>query len=286
MQSPRIVFFGGEPMGVTVLETLKSAGYLPVLIVCNPDRPQGRKMIVTPPPVKVWAQDHGIPTFQPESLKDEMTKTTLENVEADIFIVVAYGKIIPQEILDIPKFKTLNVHPSLLPKLRGASPIRSALLKDMNPTGVSIMVLTAGMDEGPLLAQKVVHIPKEEWPLRGGELDLILSKKGGELLAETIPKWIEGKITPEEQDHENATYTTKITKEMGCINLSDPAYTNLSKIRAFDGWPGTYFFHDKNGQSVRIKIVDAHVADEKLVITRIIPEGKKEISFAEYFGSH
>ena len=282
MQLPPFIFFGGEPLGVPVLETLATEGCFPTLIVCNPDRPQGRKMLLTPPPVKVWAEAHSIPVFQPESLKDTATYATLTEYSADLFIVVAYGKIIPKNILDLPKFKTLNVHPSLLPKLRGASPIRSAILEDMNPTGVSIMILTPGMDEGPILAQKEVLVPKETWPLRGTELDTLLADVGGKLLVETVPAWIAGAITPQEQQHEDATYTVKITKEMGLIDLNDDPYKNLFKIRAFDGWPSAHFFHEKNSVQTRIKIVDADLKDGKLHITRVIPEGKTEILYEDF----
>lgn len=276
MEFPKICFFGTPQISVWVLEELEKAGMLPSLIITNADALQGRKMIMTASPVSDWASARRITVLKPESLKDESVPEMLSASGCDLFIVAAYGKIIPQNILDIPTYKTLNVHPSLLPKLRGASPIRSAILEDMNPTGISIMILTKGMDEGPLLAQVEVPIPKENWPIRGNELDELLAKKGGVLLAETLPKWITGEITAQEQDHAQATYSKKITKEDGLINLEDDPYQNLLKIRAFDGWPGTYFFHEKDGVKTRIKIVDATIEDSKLKILRIIPEGKKE----------
>ncbi len=275
----KLGFFGGEPLGVPVLETLISHGIVPALVVCNPDRPQGRNLILTAPAVKVFAEKNNIPVIQPESLKDESFSDALRASGCDLFIVVAYGKIIPQNILDIPKYKTINVHPSLLPKLRGPSPIRSAVLEDMNPTGISIMILTAGMDEGPILAQKEVLITDEAWPMRGNELDALLAQKGGELLVETLPKWIAEEIEPQEQNHSEATYSKKITKEDGLIDLDDDPHTNLLKIRAFDGWPSTYFFHEKDGVKTRIKIVDAKIEDSKLKILRVIPENKKEMGF-------
>lgn len=285
MDIPKICYFGGEPLGVPILEILASAEILPTHIVCNPDRPQGRKLLLTPPAVKVWAEKHSIPVFQPESLKDTSVFETLCTFECDLFIVVAYGKIIPENILNIPKYKTLNVHPSLLPKFRGPSPIRSAILEDMNPTGVSVMILTPGMDEGPILAQEEVLIPSKNWPLRGNELDALLAEKGGELLVRTLAPYIKGKITPQDQDHTQATYTKKITKDMGLINLDDDPTHNFLKIRAFDGWPGTYFFHEKNGVQARIKIVDATIENNKLKITRIIPEGKTETSYKNFISS-
>lgn len=285
MKTPTIAFFGTPQIAVWVLEELEKNGILPSLVVTNPDAPSGRKMLLTPSPVSEWARAHGINTLKPATLNDIGVQEALQNSGSDIYIVAAYGKIIPQSILDIPVHKTLNVHPSLLPAFRGASPIRSAILEDANPTGVTIMILTSGIDEGPILAQEAVLIPKEEWPLKGLLLDELLARRGGALLAKTIPDWVAGRITPSEQPHEEATYSKKITKEMGLISLSDDPYTNLRKIRAFDGWPGTYFFHEKNGVSIRIKIVDAHIENDTLYIDRIIPEGKKEMSYEDFLKS-
>ena len=282
MQIPKICFFGTPQIAVSVLKELEKDGMVPSFVVTNPDAPQGRKMIMTASPVADWAKQHAIPILKPTSLKDETVADTLRASGCELFIVVAYGKIIPQNILDIPKYKTINVHPSLLPKLRGASPIRSAVLEDMNPTGISIMILTAGMDEGPILAQEEVSISDKAWPMRGNELDVLLALKGGELLVETLPKWIAGEIEPQEQNHAEATYSKKITKEDGLINLDDDPHTNLLKIRAYDGWPGTYFFHEKDGVKTRIKIVDAVIEDGKLIITKIIPEGKKEMDYSTF----
>ncbi len=286
MKIPTFAFFGTPDIGVWVLEALENAGYIPSLVITNPDAPQGRKMVLTPSPVSRWAEARGITVLKPSSLKDATIADTVRTSDIELSIVAAYGKLIPEALLDIPKYKTLNVHPSLLPKLRGASPIRSAILEDMNPTGVSIMVLTPGMDEGPILAQESILIPKEEWPIHGTKLDELLAKRGGALLAEILPEWIEGKITPQEQDHSTATYTQKITKEMGLIDLSDDPYHNLLKIRAFDGWPGTYFFTEKNGQKIRVKIVDAELnQDGTLEIMDIIPEGKNKTTYIKYFGT-
>lgn len=279
---PPIAFFGSPDIAVWVLDVLAQHNILPILIITNPDTPQGRNMRVTPTPVAKWAEERGIETYKPITLRESAVVEKLQNSKCELFIVAAYGKIIPEIILTIPKYKTLNVHPSLLPKLRGASPIRSAILEDINPTGVSIMELTAGMDEGPLLAQEEILITSKEWPLRGTELDHLLAQKGGALLAETLPKWVRGELIPVEQDHTKATYSKKITKEMGEITLTDDPYQNLLKIRAFDGWPGTYFFIEKNGKRIRVKIIDAELGKNgSLHITRVIPEGKKEMAYED-----
>lgn len=285
----KIAFFGGEPLAVPTLNALHETGIIPDLVVCNPDRPQGRKMVLTPPPVKIWAEEHDISVFQPENYKDPEVRTKLESTPWDLFVVVAYNFILPGWLIELPRQGTINVHPSLLPKLRGASPIRSAILEDMRKTGVSIIKLDEEMDHGPILAQEKIEIAESEWPLPGRELDRRLALLGGTLLAETIPKWLGGKIVPQEQNHEEATYCGKIDKAESELYL-DPhelpigneAYQTLLKIRAYDGWPGTFFVHDGR----RIKIQEAELSHEgQLRLLRITPEGKKEADFEVFLRS-
>lgn len=279
---PTIAFFGTPQIAVWVLDELKKENLLPALVITNPDAPKGRKLALTPSPVALWAEREGIETLKLQTLKDASVAEALKSSGCDLFIVAAYGKIIPQAILDIPKYKTLNVHPSLLPKLRGASPIRSAILQDVFPTGVSIMVLTQGIDEGPLLAQEAAAITPEMWPVRGAALDYLLAQHGGSLLARTIPKWVEGSVNAQAQKHSEATYCEKITKEMGELDLTADPYKNYLKICAFDEWPGTYFFTEQNGKRVRVKIAGASFAHGTLTITRVIPEGKKEMDYTAF----
>lgn len=281
--TPLFAFFGTPDIAVIVLEELKKQDLIPALIVTAPDQKQGRGMQLTPPPVKVWAEKEGIDVIQPENFTDDPALDVLLNSSWDAFVVVAYGKILPDSVINLPDHGTLNVHPSLLPKLRGASPIRSAILEDMRETGVTIMHMDEKMDHGPIVAQARIEIEEEDWPLPGRVLDELLAHAGGELLAETLPAWIAGDIVAESQDHAQATLTTKITKDMGEINLADDPYQNLLKIRAFDGSPGTYFFTEKNGAKTRVKIVDAEIAnDDTLIITRVIPEGKKEMAYEDF----
>ena len=280
---PKIVFFGTPHIAVAVLNELEKSDLVPSLVVTNPDRCQGRKMVITPSPVKVWALERIIEIIQPETLEDNECVKKLKTAEADLFVVVAYGKIIPKEILEISKHGTLNMHPSLLPRLRGASPIRSAILTDERETGVTVMLLDEEMDHGPIVAQKEVSISKDEWPLRGRNLDALLAQEGGKLLAETIPRWIDGSIKPKEQDHSKATFCSKITKDMSEINLQDDPYQNLLKIRAFDGWPGTFFWHAQGEKKIRVKIVDAELdSDGSLKIIRVTPEGRSEVSYTDF----
>lgn len=273
------VFFGTPDLAVFVLEELEAAGHIPTLVVTAPDRPQGRKMVVTPPPVKVWAEERGIDVWQPESTKDEAFVAELQNTEWDFFVVAAYGQILSKTILDMPKHGVLNVHPSLLPRFRGSSPVRSQILEDEKVVGTTVMLLDEEMDHGPVLAQ--ARIEPEEWPLSGTLLEEILFHAGGQMLAETIPDWTAGEVTPEEQDHDAATFTKKLKKEDGLINLEDDPYQNYLKIKALDGWPGTYFFTEKDGKEIRIKITDAVFEGGKLTILRVVPEGKKEMDFAD-----
>lgn len=274
-----MVFFGTPQIAVFVLEELEKAGILPTLVVTAPDKPKGRKMIMTPPEAKVWAENHSIPVMQPEKLTDKFIKRLEESAPEggwDVFLTAAYGKFMPKSLLEMPRHGTLNMHPSLLPELRGANPIRGAILKDIKETGISIMVVDNEMDHGPIVAQEKVEL--SEWPPKASELEELLARKGGEVLAEVLSKWIEGEITSKEQDHGKATLTQKITKEDGLINLDDNPYQNLLKIRAYEGWPGTYFFVDGK----RIKIIDAELKDGELRILRIIPEGKKEMDYETF----
>jgi methionyl-tRNA formyltransferase len=279
MNLPRIAFFGTSEIAVYVLDELKREGILPSLVITNPDSPQGRKLHLTPTKVADWAASEHIFTIKPTSLKDEEVVRTLQECSCDLFLVAAYGKIIPETVLKIPKWKTLNMHPSLLPRLRGASPIRSAILNNENPTGVTIMQLNTKMDEGPILAQEKIQVQKDKWPIHGRILDETLARSGGQLLARTLREWLSGTITPIEQDHNQATYCAKITKEMGLLDFTLDPHLNLRKIRAFDGWPGTYFFYEKGDVKIRVKVLDAIVESEKLIITRIIPEGRREMDY-------
>ncbi|PIT91071.1 methionyl-tRNA formyltransferase [Candidatus Kaiserbacteria bacterium CG10_big_fil_rev_8_21_14_0_10_49_17] len=277
--SIQFVFFGTPELSVTVLEELKKEGFMPRIVVTAPDTPHGRGMKLAPPPVKVWALKNSVAVLQPRKITEEVI-AELAQEQWDVFIVAAYGKILPQTLLDIPMHGTLNVHPSLLPRLRGPSPIRSAILLDEKVTGVSIMLLDAEMDHGPILAQEVVEVV---WPPRAPELEKRLAKKGGEMLAKILPQWVAGEIAPQEQEHEKATFCRMLKKGDAEINLSDDPYQNLLKIRGYEKAPGAYFFTEKNGKKIRVKVVSAE-RDESgsLKLLRVIPEGKKETHWENF----
>ncbi len=274
----KIAFFGTPEFSAKILESLKENGFSPSLIITTPDKPKGRKLILTPPDTKIWAKKNKIDVLQPTKLKDIEFLNEIKKTDWDLFIVASYGKIIPQEILNIPKYGTINVHPSLLPRLRGASPMQSAILKE-DKTGMTIMLMDAEMDHGPILMQEVLDI--FNWPPNIKELENIMAKLGGKLLNKTIPLWIEGKIKPQKQNHSEATYIDKIDKKEALIDFNDNPYWNYRKIKALQNYK-PHFFIKKNEKNIRIIIKEAKFIDGELLITRVLPEGKKEMNYQDF----
>lgn len=275
----RYVFFGGEPLAVPVLDRLLSAGFKPDLIVTGPDRRSGRGLALVSPPTKIWGQKHDVAVLQPESLNDRSGLDALFRDDWDVFVVAAYPKIIPADILNLPKHGSINLHPSLLPLLRGPSPIRSAILEDLRETGVSIMKMDEEMDHGPVLTSRRLDDREMNWPPSGPDLDRALTQLGADLLVETLPRYVAGEIVPESQDHSRATYTRKFDKEDALLDLNGDPYRNLLKIKAFAGAPGAYFFQDGK----RVKVIDASLdKNGQLSIERVVPEGKKEMSYRDF----
>lgn len=278
------IFFGTPELAVTILEELAAVGLVPSMVVTAPDRAQGRGMRMTAPPVKTWALERNIPVLQPTDISDEVFLKQLEASTATVFVLAAYGKILPERLIAIPEHGIVNVHPSLLPLWRGPSPIEAQILSDNQTVGVSIMLIDDKMDHGPLLAQTEIEIDDADWPLRGSELENILAHEGGALLAHVLPLWVNGETTSTKQDHDNATYCKLIRKEHGLVNLDDDDPREIFlKVRAYDRWPRAYFF-DQHGK--RVVITEADYVDGKLVIQKVIPEGKKEVSFEAYRAGH
>ncbi|MCX6757593.1 MAG: methionyl-tRNA formyltransferase [Candidatus Nomurabacteria bacterium] len=266
----KFVFFGTPSVASETLEILKQSGFLPSLIITAPDKPAGRKMIMTPPLVKTWAIENNIPFIQPEKITKEELKG-----QFDLFIVVAYGKILSQEILDMPKYGSINIHYSLLPKYRGASPVESAILNGDKETGIAIQKMVYKMDAGPIIAMEKVAIDPDE---HTKELRKKLIKIGGELLVKTLntnPTPYQGLQI---QDETQATNCKKIKKEDGLLNEADSEEQKYNKFRAYSLWPRTFFF--KNGK--RIIVTDAKLEDSKFVIKKVLPEGKKEITYIDF----
>ncbi len=288
MSNIKFVFFGSSPISLFTLDALEAKGFLPSLVVTQPDKPKGRGLELTKSPVKEWAEKRGIEVTTPESLKnpDLLYKLQTTNLPAgqasyQLGVLVSYGKIIPQSIIDIFPKGILNMHPSLLPLLRGPSPIEFSILEDMkNNLGVSIMLLEKQMDTGPVLIQK--HLKTESWPVSREALHDLLGQEGAKLLADNLQDYLEGKIIPKMQEHEQATYSRIIKKEDGLLNLEDDGYKNFLKYNAFQGWPGTYFFLKQDEKEIRIKITKGEFTDNTFIIKKVIPEGKKEMDFESF----
>ena len=243
-QESSIVFFGTSEFGAIILEKLVQADLSPVLIVTTPDKPVGREQLLTPPPVKLFAEKFRLPIIQPDNLPN-IAMAELRRQKIDLFVVASYGKILPKTLLDIPKNGSLNVHPSLLPKYRGSSPVHAALLNGDEETGVSIIVLDEKMDHGAILAQQELRISNDEFLISKPtypELHNKLAEIGAELLVKTIPDWIEGKIKPVPQNEDKATYTHILKKEDGRIDWNKEAVYIERQVRAMYPWPGTYTF--------------------------------------------
>lgn len=272
-------FFGSDEFSIIVLEELIKGGYTPSLCITQPDKPKGRKLVLTPTPIKEFCIKRSVPCITPEKLNVEEIKSIHD--EYDFFVVASYGKIISQKILDIPKHGCLNVHPSLLPQYRGASPIETAILNDTKDTGVTIMLMDAQMDHGPIIKQAEYLF--EKWPDNKQEIHDTLAHLGGQMLAETIQPFVQGDIVVTPQDHTQATFTRMIQKDDGRINLEDTDYTTYLKYLALTPWPGLFFFIQKDGRDFRVKIDSAHFDIEKgFVIDSVIPEGKASMGFESF----
>lgn len=281
----RFAFFGTPVIAVRVLNALEARGLSPALVITAPEKAQGRGLSSAPSPAKTWAAARGIDVVEPPTLKDDTFAQELSNTDWDCFVVAAYGKILPKAVLDIPRNGTLNVHPSLLPKFRGPSPILSAILADERIGGVSIMLMDEQMDHGPVLAQARIEISEEEWPPRGSMYSDLLATEGGNLLAETLPLWLDGKAEPVPQDESGATYTKKFAEEDACIDFSGDARANFLKIKAFDAGLRAWSIFQRGGKRMRVIIADAEWDGASFMPTRVIPEGKKEMDYQDFMRS-
>ncbi|MBU4369623.1 methionyl-tRNA formyltransferase [Patescibacteria group bacterium] len=261
----KIVFFGTPEFAKIILEKLMITEFKPVIVVTAPDKPVGRKQILSASPVKQLAQEHKIKLIQPKLLNNAAGQELIE-IAPDLFIIAAYGLILPQEILNIPKFGSLNIHPSLLPKYRGASPIQATILANDQKTGTTIMLMDEKIDHGPILAQQELEIRNSKLETRnkskiprlpdalsrqaiGGqaitkitctELNIELAILGADLLIDTLPKWFEKEIKPLPQDHKKASFTRLIKKIHGKIVWRRSAEQIEQMLRAYQPWPGIY----------------------------------------------
>jgi len=298
----RIVFMGTPEFAVPSLEMLVRSAYQVVAVYTQPDRKAGRGQSIAFSPVKQLALSQGLEMIQPDSLKVAGTVEKLASFAPDLIVVAAFGQILPQEVLALPKSGCINVHPSLLPRYRGASPIATAILQGDEITGVTIMLLDVGMDTGPILSQRELSISADDIT---GSLTAKLAQVGAQLLMETLPLWIDGRIKPQPQEEGRASYSKVINKGDGEMDWRLPALELWRRVRAFDPWPGCYarwsgkrlklgkvvpLYVDKPGEPGKVialsppapAAVGVETGDGVLGLLGVQLEGKREMSADEF----
>ena len=254
----RIIFMGTPDIAAGIVEALLGDGYNIVLGLCQPDKPVGRKQILTAPPVKNILEANNIPVYQPKTLKTDEAVEYISSFTPDLIVTCAYGKILPKTVLDIPKFGCLNVHASLLPKKRGSAPIQRAILDGDDKTGITIMKMDEGLDTGDIVSTAEVAIDID---VHSEGLFNILGKTGSDLLIKTIMPFVNGEITLVKQDDSEATYCPPLASEEGHFSWNDSAFAIHKRVHALSTWPGAYtFFAGK-----KVKIYDTSIVDDSLV---------------------
>lgn len=233
----RVVFMGTPEFAVPSLLALYKEGYEVVGVLTKEDRPAGRGQKIEESPVKLAARAHGLTIQQPHSLRPPAARAELAALAPDVIVVAAYGLILPQDVIGLPRFGCVNVHGSVLPRWRGAAPIAAAILAGDTEAGVSIMVMDAGVDTGPVLSATYLPIAADDTT---GTLTARLADLGADLLLRTLPRWLSGKLTPQPQSVEGATYAARITKEDGEINWAEPVGLIERRVRAYQPWPSVY----------------------------------------------
>ncbi|GHH96509.1 methionyl-tRNA formyltransferase [Neobacillus kokaensis] len=267
----RIIFMGTPDFSVPVLQRIIHDGYEVIGVVTQPDRPVGRKRVLTPPPVKVEAISNKIPVFQPEKIRQPEELQRILDLEPDLIVTAAFGQILPKELLEAPKYGCINVHASLLPELRGGAPIHYAILQGKEKTGITIMYMAEKLDAGDILTAVEVPIAEED---NVGTLHDKLSAAGAKLLSETLPKLLEGSLTPIPQNEEYATFAPNIKREQEKINWEQTGEEIYNHIRGLNPWPVA--FTTLNGQVLKIwqaKKVHNTVALKPGTIISIEPDG-------------
>lgn len=268
----KVAFFGTPKISQIVLEKLINSPYKPQLVITGADTQKGRGQKTEITPIKETALKNKIKILQPQTLSEKNFAVEFKTFDPDVAILIAYGKIIPDEILSIPKFGFVNIHPSLLPKYRGPAPITAPILEGDTTTGVSLIVLDSELDHGPIIAQAEVAISETDTHKTLGEK---LANTGANLLLKTLPEYLEQNITPESQDHNLATFSKKITKENGKIDIANPPdnITLDRMIRAYYPWPTVWFVLDQK----RFMLLPEG---------QIQPEGKKPMVIKEFLNGY
>lgn len=294
----KIVFMGTPDFSVPILRSLVQAGYNIVGVVTQPDRPKGRKKILTPPPVKVEAEKHNIKILQPERIRFEYQDILA--LDPDLIITAAFGQILPKELLEAPKYGCINVHASLLPELRGGAPIHYSILQGKTKTGITIMYMAEKLDAGDILTQKEVEIEESDTV---GTLHDKLSKAGVKLLLETVPSLLNGELTPQRQDDAKATFASNIKREQERIDWSKSGEEIYNQIRGLNPWPVAFTTYQNQsikiwwGEKTQVSqdapfgtilrldhdgIVVSTGNDTAIKITQLQPSGKKKLTGEEF----
>lgn len=270
----KYIYFGTPEISKDVLDNLIKIYSKPIAIVTSIDTPSGRGMKITTSPVGMYADLEKINLLKPNKLIDIKEELTILN--ADIGVLFAYGKIIPQWLLDLFPYGIINVHPSLLPQYRGSNPLVYPLLNNDKTTGITIMEMDKDLDHGDIFIQQTFEIKEQTNRL---DLEQYVVENSPILLKQVMDNLEQGTQSKINQDHNSATFTEKTKKEDGLIKLDDPDQTKYNKYKAYINWPGIYFF-DKDNK--RIKITTAHMEDGKFIIDKVIPENSKEINYTDY----
>lgn len=298
MKKYRIVFFGTPEFAIPSLEGLYNEEKV-VAVVTQPDKPKGRGLKSSPSPVKIWALEHGLTVLEPQKLKNQEFLITLKNLDLDLIVVCAYGKILPKEVLEIPKFGCWNIHASLLPKYRGASPINWTILEGEKKTGITIFLMDEGLDTGPILLQKEISVENEDNSISLAKKLSILAK---EAILEAIFLHKQGKLSAVPQSQEGVSYAPLLKKEDGFFTFEEPAYLIERKVKAFLPWPTAYtYFQEKMLKVFKAKAISTGktgIPGEILEITKdgiliatsegailleeVQQEGKKRMSAYEF----
>ncbi|MDB5254836.1 MAG: methionyl-tRNA formyltransferase, methionyl-tRNA formyltransferase [Candidatus Nomurabacteria bacterium] len=278
----KYAFFGTPHIAALSLESLKEKELLPSLIVTAPARPQGRGLHLVETPVAVFGKEHDVSVITPEKISPEVIQSLIDQGPWDFFLVVAYGKILPTSLLEIVDNKVLNLHPSLLPKYRGPSPLESVLLSDDKETGVTIMQLDKLVDHGPIVAQSSFELSSDTTLTSLTEKSAAL---GIELFANSIEKYLSKELVPTEQDHDSSTHTRKYIKADGLITDDMSSWDKWKIFRALGerGW--VHFMIERHGEMVQVKITKASYEDEAFVIEEVIPENGKRQSYTDLLHS-
>lgn len=247
----RIVFMGTPDFSVPALKALVEAGHQVIAVVTQPDKPKGRGKEVQMTPVKIQAMEYGIPVYQPAKVREASFVEVLKGLEADVYVVIAFGQILPKAVLELPKYGCINIHASLLPKYRGAAPIQWCVIDGERETGITTMMMDVGLDTGDMLEKVVIPIEEKE---TGGSLHDKLSMAGGDLILSTLKKLEEGTLVRTPQTDEGTCYAKMLTKSLGDIDWNQGAVSIERLIRGLNPWPSAYTMW--NGKTIKIWAAD------------------------------